>query len=281
MDKRSSYPRFAALAELPDTELPLAESALIVAVAEYPGLEVDHYLSVIDGYADVIQAESTVGESTSDLVERVRDLLFDRRGFLGNAADFYAPDNSFLNRVIDTRQGIPITLSVLFLEVCWRVGVPMVGVSLPGRFMVGLFEHQHNRIYDPFGGGHQLTTAQIEAKLKEMFGAQSVDHNLLYKLLRPTTSREILSRILRNLKSIYATAGQFDQCLAAIDRMLLLTPDEPTELRDRGFVLSRLDCIDAARADLLHYLELCPDANDAADIERWLKSTASAVRRLN
>ena len=263
--------RFEALAAVGDDELNLAEAALVLAAGEYPELDVSVYLKLLNQYADEVTATLPNTDEPSAVLAHIRQYLFDAHGFAGNESNFYDPRNSFLNDVMDRKLGIPITLSVVYLEVAWRLGVPLKGVSLPGRFMVGLFEPDAAIILDPFGGGVRLDDGEIETKLEQMFGKLELDSNQLQRFLAPTSKREILVRMLRNLKAIYLAGKDFERALFAVDRMLVLEPEEPTEVRDRGLVLFHLNRVEAAREAWLHYLELAPQAGDVAQVAEWLQ----------
>ena len=281
MTDSTAQTRFQELTLKSEQELDLAEAALVLATGEYPGLDVGQYLGVLDQYADEVTATLPDDDSPAVVLGHIRQYLFDAHGYAGNEQTFYDPRNSFLNDVMDRKLGIPITLSVVYLEVAWRLGVALKGVSLPGRFMVGLFDADEPIILDPFGGGVRLEREEIQEKLELMFGTLTVDDKQFRDFVVPATKKEILVRMLRNLKAIYLAGRDFEGALSAVERMLMLYPDEPIEVRDRGLIFYRLNRVDAARADWLHYLDMSPKSADADEVARWLERLKSSRRRLN
>jgi len=272
---------FRRLAAQTEQELNLAEAALVLASSEYQQLDIERYLGLLDQYASEVTATLPKSDAPAAVLDHIRQYLFDAHGFAGNENSFYDPRNSFLNDVLDRKLGIPITLSVVYLEVAWRLGVPLRGVSLPGRFMVGLFDADEPIILDPFDGGKKLGAVEVQDKLEQMFGALTVSSKQLHDMLVPSTKKEILVRMLRNLKSIYLANQNFDAALGAIERMLMLQPDEPVEVRDRGLVFYYLNRHEFARADWQRYLQLAPESADKAEVEKWLDRLKSDLGSSN
>ena len=204
----------------PGDEIDLQRAALLIAGEEYPGLDVNGYLNSLDDMAQ--QVKTTVGQS-EDLEELARSLnryLFDEMGFSGNAEDYYNPQNSLLNRVIDTRVGIPITLSVLYLGVATRLGLHCKGVGMPGHFLVSI---QDIDLYmDPFHSGQLLSAGDCRRLAEQLFG-QRVQWDDSF--LAPATSRQILERMLNNLRLIYFQLRDWARLAPVIERMLLIDPD--------------------------------------------------------
>jgi regulator of sirC expression with transglutaminase-like and TPR domain len=256
--------RFAALASGPDERIDLAEAALLIAQEEYPSLEIDAYLRRLDELAVAAAGEVRPGLAPTEQIARLNHFLFVQCGFTGNSDDYYDPRNSFLNDVIDRRTGIPITLSVVYSEVAQRLDLPVYGVSFPGHFLVKYVGDQEI-IIDAFFGT-VISTDECAQRLRGIYGD---DAQLDQRLLRPATVHAILARMLSNLKQVYVQQSDFVRALACVDRILLLAPETPRELRDRGIIYQRLECFAAALQDFERYLRLAPD-DDAAQLIRDL-----------
>ena len=191
--------------------------------------------------------------------------LFAEHGFTGNAHHYYDPRNSFLNEVLDRHMGIPITLSVVYLELGWRLELPLAGVGMPGHFLVGYYPQDGTRYVDVFNQGRLLTHDECVARLQAQFGNGFVFYD---EHLAPVSKRQILTRMLTNLKQVYMQRQDLDRALAAVERILLLNPDQPGEVRDRGLLQYRRGALRDAHADLERYTQLAPDAHDAETVRR-------------
>jgi regulator of sirC expression with transglutaminase-like and TPR domain len=248
----------------------VAAAALWVAAEEYPELDHAGYLGFLDDVAGAVE-RTLDGERDPERVRRaLRDELFVRRGFAGNAAEYYDPRNSYLNEVIDRRRGIPITLAVVYLAVAARLGEPACGVNAPGHFLV----RHRDAVLDPFGGGRTVPRETLVEQLRQM-GATDAERQVARLLATPPDTRTILVRMLGNLKANYLQAKDFARALAVVDRLVHLDPTNPAWLRDRGALYQRLDCALAAIADLERYLSLAPD-----DPERdVIRKTVLKLRR--
>jgi regulator of sirC expression with transglutaminase-like and TPR domain len=220
--------RLLALCRRPEAEIPLAEAALLIAAEEYAGLDVPAWLAHLDalgGRAAARIGATTDVETTAVVLNR---LLFDEEGFRGNDRDYYDPRNSFLNEVLTRRLGIPITLSVVYLEVAARAGVRGSGIGFPGHFLVRLERHGDTRLLDPFHGGRRLGEADCQALLQRLHGDAA---HLDPRHLQPVTAQQILVRMLGNLRGIYLARRDWGRTLAALERMLLVDPDARDALR--------------------------------------------------
>ncbi len=201
--------------------------------------------------------------------------LFDELGFRGNADDYYDPRNSFLGKVLRRKTGLPITLSLVYVEVGRRVGLEMAGVGFPGHYLVR-YDDEHGSLFvDPFHAGRVLEEEDLGGFLREMSG-QEVP--LDPALLRPVTERETLARMLYNLKGLYMTSEDFEKLLQVMDLLLLLDPQSFLDLRDRGLLQYELGEFLKARSDLQAYLELDPSAGDAEVIREHLSDIESRLR---
>jgi len=259
----SARERFAQLVSGSEEELDLAEAALLIAQEEHPDLDVAAYLRRLDELAASVRARLPQAPEPADIVHNLNVRLFREEGLTGNESEYYDPRNSFLNEVLDRKRGIPITLSLVYLEVGRRLGLPLVGVGFPGHFLVKYRGADGDVVLDPFAGGATLTRDELEQKLRGMYGDANPFLAQISQLLVPASKKEILVRMLRNLKGIYLQQNDFTRALAAIDRILLVAPDLALEVRDRGAVHQRLGHLQAALQDFHRYLQMVPDAEDA------------------
>jgi regulator of sirC expression with transglutaminase-like and TPR domain len=259
---------FEQLVTLPDSAIPLAEAALLMACEEYPQLELSPYLDKLDHMAGMARESLRAGDTPVQTVEKINTLLFETLGFRGNTEDYYDPRNSFFNDVLDRRVGIPITLSTVYLEVARRLKFPIAGVGMPGHFIVKFSDRDQEFFLDPFNRGEILTREDCQRRLHEMYG-DSIEFN--DRLLARVTNRQILSRMLNNLKLIYLKAQAFDKGLAIVDMMLMANPDDFEQFRDRGLLRLQLRQFEPAAKDLNQYLTSCPNAHDREEIENHVK----------
>jgi regulator of sirC expression with transglutaminase-like and TPR domain len=278
--------RFAELLAGEDGRIELARACLEIAADAYPGLDVDGYVGEIERFAARLQARLAPGVSVEDRVIALNEFLFADLGFRGNADDYYDPRNSYLNEVLDRRRGIPITLSVLYLEIGRRIELPLDGVSFPGHFLVRLPMRGGTLVLDPFSGGAPQSEDELRERLKRVIprGAMQgvpVAELPLDPFLEPASHRQILARLLRNLKGVYREADRPERLLQVLNRMLVVAPDAPAELRDRGYAYERLECWRPALADLADYLERDPEAADAHEVRAKMVELSQRCARLN
>ncbi|MFQ5995747.1 MAG: SirB1 family protein [Acidiferrobacterales bacterium] len=257
--------RFKELVKNSDESLDLAEAALLIAQEEYPDLDITAYLQRLDEFAGAVRARISSDAVPENVIATMNYFLFKEMGFAGNTGDYYDPRNSFLNEVLDRRLGIPLTLSILYIEVGQRLGLDLEGISFPGHFLVKLRLAKGEVVLDPYEGGVSLSEEDLGQRLIQAFGGK-LPKVPLARLLEGAPKKEILVRMLRNLKNIYVEKEMFAKALCAIDRILLTTPGLATELRDRALVYERLECAQAAIDDYRRYLELEPEAADSEDI---------------
>lgn len=263
--------RFAEIAQRADEEIDLGEAALWLAAEAFPGLPVDAYLAKLDRIADgVLPALQGVG-LLEQQVEALNREIFGAYGFHGARDDYYDPRNSFINEVLDRKTGIPISLSVVYIEIARRVGLDAAGMNFPGHFLARIGDDPI--IVDAFEG-RIATARECKTRLTAALGA---DAELTPELLAPAGNKSILLRMLSNLKSIYASRREFEAALACCDRCLLLVPDSPSELRDRGLIYHGLDCARPALMDLERYLELDPEGEGAAAIRELVEQLHQQV----
>lgn len=272
--------RFAAEVKRPDGEINLALAALLIAKEEYPQLFEQTYLARLDQLAE--ETRDRLGGETAPLVvlQEVLHTLYHRRGFRGNREAYYDPRNSFLNDVLDRGLGIPITLGIVVLEVGWRLGLPLGGVNFPGHFLVRFQGEVLEILLDPFEGGDLRFRNQLQELLDRVYGGMVRLHD---SFLRPARRQEILLRLLTNLKGLYFHTGDHRRALAAVERILILRPFSPADVRDRGIVLARLGRRDEALRQLHTYLRIAPEAADGRRIrslmDRLIRKGASPEER--
>jgi regulator of sirC expression with transglutaminase-like and TPR domain len=267
---------FSSLAALPDERIDVLRGALLVAKDEYPTLDVARETARLDELAAPLGRLD--GLAPADQASLIAERLFVECGFRGNEDDYYDPKNSFMNTVLDRRLGIPITLSLLYIEVARRAGVPASGVGFPKHFLVRIeTESGEPLLVDPFGGGRVVGRGTLESWLDR--GTRSPRGGRA--IVAPLSSRAILVRLLGNLKGVYASRGELSRLLVVISRMLELSPDSTDNLRDRGFVAMRLGAPRVAEGDFRRYLDLCPEAGDVAEVRRLLTKLSSRVQAMN
>jgi len=278
--------RFAELLARDEAEIGLARACLLIAADAYPGLDVDGYLGEIERLAARLRGRLPPGGGAEDHVLALNRFLFDELGFSGNADNYYDPRNSYLNEVLDRRTGIPITLSVLYLEIGRRIGLELEGVSFPGHFLVRLRLRGAILVLDPFSGGEALSEADLHERLRRVIpegaaGAVPVGALPLDPFLEPAGKRQILARLLRNLKGIYRESDKPQRLLEILNRMLVVAPDAHGELRERGLLYQRMECYRAALKDLQDYSALEPEAPDIDDVRAKLVELSAQCARLN
>ena len=257
--------RFAALASGADERINVAEGALLIAQEEYPRLDIAGYLARLDELAAGAQPAVRADRTPAEQVAGLNHFLFAQCGFKGNDKRYYDPRNSYLNDVIDRRTGIPITLSVVYCEVARRLGLPIFGVGFPGHFLAK-YVAEPEIIIDPFFG----TVITLEECGKRIQGVYGREARFDPSFLRVATPREILVRMLSNLKQVYVERDDPLRALSCVDRILLLAPDTARELRDRGILYHRLECYAAALRDFERYLQLAPSDEAAQTIRETL-----------
>ncbi len=272
--------RFQRLASLPDDAIDLVEGALLIAKSASADLDIEHYRARIDSLARQLRSRIAEGESTAVRIGLLNEFLFEELGFGPNAEDYYDPRNSYLNEVLDRRTGIPITLSIVYIEIGRRIGLPLQGVPFPGHFLVKCPLDEGLVVLDPYCRGASLTVKDLQDRLREVRGGE-VSRAIVVGMLGSATSRQILARMLRNLKSIHLEKQDHLRALPLMHWLLLLTPDDPGEVRDRGMAYVKLECFRAAVTDLEKYLALSPEADDLDEVRGRLIELRRSAARLN
>lgn len=274
MDARE---RFIALMTREPQAIPLDEAALLVAAEEYPDLDIAAYRARLDTMARSLEARVAPELEPRRLVMLLSDHLFSHLCFRGNVEEYYDPRNSFLNEVIDRREGIPITLSIIYIAVGTRLGLPLAGVSFPGHFVVAYRASPEPLFLDPFNQGRLLRESDFRLLHLEQFGPAS---RFAPALLRPATPHEVVTRLLRNLKQIYTAHEDFPRAIRCAERIVLIT-GLPEERRDLGILLTREGRLREAVPHLERYLADAPEAPDRARVEAHLAQLRSLLRQIN
>jgi regulator of sirC expression with transglutaminase-like and TPR domain len=256
--------RLTRLINRPEEGINLAEVALLFAQDEYPQLDIGAYLRRLDDLSGDVRARLSPAATPENMIAAMNHVLFEEEGFAGNGENYYDPRNSFLNDVLDRRLGIPITLSILYMEVGLRVGLSLKGVSFPGHFLVSLGQETGRVVLDPYSGGNSLSEEELINRLPQYHGRRR--EIALSRSLAGVGKKEILVRMLHNLKAIYLHEENYTKALSVVDRILLIRADWPEELRDRGLLYEQLECAQSAIQDYRRYLELQPDGSDVREI---------------
>jgi regulator of sirC expression with transglutaminase-like and TPR domain len=271
--------RFAQL--LTREQFSLAEACLLLAQDEYPDIDMSRSIGQLDEMAATVRGRFPRDAFPEQRIAALNHYLFDELRFSGNVDAYYDPRNSYLNEVLERRTGIPITLSIVYLEVGRRVGLRLQGVSFPGHFLVKLRVRRGQLVLDPFSGGEPQSETALRSRLAQVVPRARARELDLEELLGAASSRQIVARVLRNLKAIYLQAGNYPRALAVMNRMLLAVPESAEELRDRGLVNESLECFRAALADLTNYARRRPDAPDRAEIEQRIRALRGRVAGLH
>jgi regulator of sirC expression with transglutaminase-like and TPR domain len=274
MDARA---HFAELIELPEEEIPLAEAALWIAAEERPHVDVASCLLELEALADRARSRVDAALTGAERVARLNHSLFVDEGFRGNRDDYADPQNSFLDTVLDRRTGIPITLSLVYVEVARRIGLDAWGIGFPGHFLAKVRTPGEEIIVDPFYG----CTLSLEGCEERLIQVAGEGARLDPEMLRGARTREILQRILTNLKLLYVSHHEYEAALGCSERILMLVPDDPVELRDRGLVYRELECFGAALDDLQSFLERAPHHASVATVRPLVTDLLTRRRQVH
>jgi regulator of sirC expression with transglutaminase-like and TPR domain len=280
--QQNSYQAFAKLVS--SVPIDVTRAALLIATLEYPSFDAEYYLSKLNLLAQ--QVLTTLGntsssENTDSLtkIDAINKVLFEDEHFHGNEEDYYNPDNSFLNKVLDTHVGIPISLSLVYMEVSKRVGLQVEGVGLPFHFVVRCVLPTEILYIDPFEHGLLLSEQDCRERIRLM------SHGKIARLPRhmfePIQPRQMLVRMLGNLKNIYLHREDYKKSLLVSEYLLLLIPDNAREIRDRGMMHLQLKHYAKALRDLKTYLKLEPQASDKHEMQEHIQSVQQIIAMMN
>jgi regulator of sirC expression with transglutaminase-like and TPR domain len=268
---------FEKLMKKPDQQIHLAEAALYIARDEYPDINISGYLAQLKEWSTALRRESTRKPGSSRL-DLLNNLLFEQMQFSGNIDNYYDPKNSFLNEVIDSRKGIPISLSVIYLELAWSLGLDATGVGFPGHFLVQV-NHRGETVYvDAFYKGRVMTAEECVEFWKDISeGEVEFQSSFLSQL----SKHQILIRMLRNLKGIYLEQKNYKKLLQVMDKLVVMNPHLPEEVRDRGIIYYQIQAFRLALRDFEGYLSVAPESDDAAVIHQYVEVLREYSAHLN
>jgi len=262
-----------------DDSIPLFESALALGQDAHPDLDFSACQIEIDTMALKLKQRLSADSSHIQKLRMLNHFFFQELAFAGNINNYYDPDNSYLHCVISSRRGIPISLAVVYMELGQQIGLHMKGVSFPGHFLMKLSVQSGDIVLDPMNGV-SLSREELEERLEPYVEREEYGDELpLAAYLRAAHPREILTRMLRNLKTIFTETQRWQHVLEVQERLVILLPDEITERRDRGIAYANLAEPQAALDDLEAYLALRPDAEDADSVRQKLPQLRHACRR--
>ena len=273
--------RWQEIAAAADESIDLAEAALVIASQEYPDLDISRYRARLDEMGATLRGRVPEDMSRAERILSLNRYLFDELGFSGNDAEYYDVRNSYLNEVLDRRLGIPITLSVVYLEIGRRVGLVLHGVAFPGHFLVKCQVRDGAIVLDPYARGSSLSLDDLCSRLRSLRNGVDPAPDEIRTMLAIASNKEILARMLRNLKGIYLQHREFTKAVAVMDRLVALAPRAADEYRDRGRVYLEIECFRAALADFRSYLVLKPDAEDAGLVQQKAAELEQIASRLN
>jgi len=251
----------------PEADIDLARSALLVAAENDPGLDVEAEMARLDAWAGELGRRLDPSWNNLQRLARLRTFMYEDLGFKGDVQGYYSPSNSLLHSVMSRRLGIPLTLSIVFMEIGWRLGIPFEGVGFPGHFLVRLTGEPGDLLLDPYDHGVSVHEEDCR-RMIELTTGGTVPFDP--SMIRSLGKRDMVARLLFNLKVACLKAGDDKGALSAVERLLLLHPNDPPELRDRGLLLYRMDRYRDAREGLRAYLRSRPQALDREVIERHL-----------
>ncbi|HEV7241491.1 MAG TPA: tetratricopeptide repeat protein [Thermoanaerobaculia bacterium] len=259
--------RFEEIAGRPEPLLDLVEASLVIDLEEDPRLDVGRHLHDVQVWSDAVRQRLEGSRDVERIVETINRLLFDEEGFLGANDDYYDPRSALLSEALDRHAGLPITLSILYIELSRRAGIEAAGVALPGRFLVKFTGPFGVIVVDPFDGGRILSTIELQKILDGMYGGgvQLREHHL-----RSFTPRQILARELAQLKAAYLAQRDLPRAAASIDRLLILDDRDAYEVRDRAALATQLHAYAQAIALFERYLALMPSADDRSRVREQI-----------
>jgi regulator of sirC expression with transglutaminase-like and TPR domain len=265
---------FAEIAALDEEAWSLDRAALTMALEEYPDLKIQDYVRRLDTFAARAQAFIGVEGTPVNVIESINKVLFVQEGLRGNSEDYYDPRNSYLNEVLDRKLGIPISLSVIYMEVAKRIGFAIDGIGFPGRFLIKHVAKGREIVIDAYNLGRILTPHDCQELLDKIYNGTA---SLNSAMLQPMGKRAIITRMLFNLKGIYTQKEQFYKAISVVDKILMVNPGTPSEIRDRGILYMQTSLFAKAVADLEFYLARAVAPEDVSYVQNHLKMLRRVV----
>jgi len=272
------YREFRAAVDRPEDAIDLGYAALTIALTTQPHLDIAAYLQRIDQLALEVADRRDHNDDVYHSLAALNHVLFRQHGFCGNHDDYYDPRNSFLNEVLERKIGIPISLSVLYMEVARRISVKAEGIGFPGHFLVKCTDEEEPIFIDPFHRGEVKLPEDFSEMLEKLYGRKVA---LRPQFLEAASKKQILKRMLANLKAIYLRNNSLGEALSMFDHLIILDPAGAEEIRDRGSLYLQMGCLSQAREDFDIYLRLAPNAHDAAMIREQILNLEKQPRLLH
>lgn len=271
----------AKLADLPDSDIDLARSALLISQLFQLDLKIEPTLERLDFLTEMASARVSADVEPFEQVAALNRFLFDEIGFSGNQDDFYNPANSFLDQVLERRLGIPITLALVYVLIAQRLGIPAFGVGFPGHFLVRVGRGSTALMLDAYSNGLALSEEELDQRLADIYGDDALTVRSHPALLRPARKIEILQRMLRNLVGVYRSRHDQAKLLEALSALLALDPNDVDGLHERGKLYRDLGYLPAARTDLKRFSEVSDDAEQVAAVMKLLEDISTQPMRLH
>jgi len=256
--------------------LTLDRAAFMIAkTLQYPSLDIDEQLRILDSIAQELGNFIKRKERPTEIINAMNEYIFEKQAFAGNVEDYYDPRNSYLNDVLARKRGIPITLSVLYIEFARRIQFNLQGVGFPGHFLIKYADNDLEIVLDPFSKGRILTYEDYQVLLDQLYGGQVKFEK---KFLNAVPNEQILIRMLRNLKDAFVYSYDYEKALVTTDMILAINPDIAEEFRDKGLILYYKQSYPDALSNLTKYLEMQPEASDADNILEIIHNIQATFR---
>ena len=265
------------LAQLENHQIDLAKGALLIAKDAYVNLDIEAYLERLNQMAAELRAQIGGKADTSAQINGLNHYLFEAQGFAGSSQeDYYDARNSYLNEVLERKIGIPITLSVVYMEIGKRIGLPLVGVGFPGHFIV---KHRDlETVIDPFESGQILSDENLSERLTQLFQEPVRMHP---RFLQAVTNKEILARMLRNLRQIHFREEAYEKAVRTAEQITWLAPEFAQDYRDLGYLYYHVNAYAKSLASFNTYLHLSDDPPDREEISRNIRALTQQIAKLN
>jgi regulator of sirC expression with transglutaminase-like and TPR domain len=272
---------FAALVRpgIDDERIDLLRASLTFARIEYPDLDPAPYMAQVEALSRRVAAKIDDAGDPVQCIAALNSVLFDEEMFRGNTADCYNPRNSFINDVLDRRLGIPITLALLYMEVGRRAGFQLFGVGMPGHFMLKHYDVDgHSFFIDAFERGSVLSEEDCKRKIESIHAGQI---RLRPEFLLIVTRRQMLTRMLNNLRTIYLSRRDFRRAVQVVDLILVIYPRSPEDVKQRAALRYNLNDYKGALSDFEEYVNMAPDASDAEEIRHTVLGLRRSMAMMN
>lgn len=266
-------------AEIDDECIDLLRAALTFARIEYPQLDPEPYVRKIEELAQRVVSRIRDASDPAQSITAINEVLYHEEMFRGNTVEYYSPLNSFINDVLDRRLGIPISLALIYMEIGRRAGFPLFGVGMPGHFLVKHYDVSGRpTLIDTFERGMVVTEEDCRQKMLQLTAGQAT---LQPEFLNTVTKRQMLTRMLNNLRTIYLARRDLKRAVQVVDLILVIYPRSPEDVKQRAVLRYNLDDLSGAVADFEDYVKMSPEASDAEEIKQTALSLRRQMARLN